>query len=240
MTTADLHTLTGAYAVHALSDLERAEFDRHLNEGDACRLEVRELQATAARLAIAVRVEPSPRLRSAVLAEITHTRQQPPRLPRWNARRRPRPLITWLVAAAAAITVVLGVQAISSDRQFPTAQQENTAESVLTAPDARTVTPPASDGNTAAATVIVSPSQRRAVILAGSLPALDPQHVYQLWMVGQGAAHSAGLMQAHGANRQGPVVADIPAASDHVAITVEPVGGSRGPTSPAVTSVSLT
>ncbi|WP_103337818.1 zf-HC2 domain-containing protein [Amycolatopsis sp. CA-126428] len=44
MTTADLHTLTGAYAVNALSDLERAQFDRHLNECDACRLEVRELQ----------------------------------------------------------------------------------------------------------------------------------------------------------------------------------------------------
>ncbi|WP_047470085.1 RskA family anti-sigma factor, partial [Streptomyces sp. M10] len=30
MTTAELHTLTGAYALHALPEEERAAFDRHL------------------------------------------------------------------------------------------------------------------------------------------------------------------------------------------------------------------
>ncbi|MFB9688688.1 anti-sigma factor [Amycolatopsis plumensis] len=188
MTTADLHTLTGAYAVNALSDLERIGFERHLGECDACRLEVGELQATAAHLGIAVRVEPSPRLRSAVLAGVTHTRQRPPHIAGRKAGRGRGQWIAWLVAAAAAVvSVVLGVQAISSDRQFPSAQQDHSVESVLTAPDAKTVTAPAGDGRTTAATVIVSRSQRRAVFLAGSLPVLDPQHVYQLWMVGDAA-----------------------------------------------------
>ncbi|WP_410596291.1 anti-sigma factor [Amycolatopsis sp. lyj-23] len=64
-------------------------------------------------------------------------------------------------------------------------------------------------------------------MLAGSLPALDPQHVYQLWMTGEGIAHSAGLVQAHASNRQGLVAVDIPSRTHHLAITVEPVGGSR-------------
>jgi anti-sigma factor RsiW len=34
--TADLHTLTGAYVLHALSESERAAFERHLADCAAC------------------------------------------------------------------------------------------------------------------------------------------------------------------------------------------------------------
>ncbi|HYN16781.1 MAG TPA: zf-HC2 domain-containing protein, partial [Actinomycetes bacterium] len=51
---ADLHTLTGAFAAHALSDTERLAFERHLEACPACAQEVRELQATTARLGSAV------------------------------------------------------------------------------------------------------------------------------------------------------------------------------------------
>ena len=36
----DLHKLTGAYAVDALDELERARFEQHLTECDDCRAEV--------------------------------------------------------------------------------------------------------------------------------------------------------------------------------------------------------
>ena len=44
----DLHTLSGAYAVDALSDEEARLFDTHLEGCQACRDEVRELQDAAA------------------------------------------------------------------------------------------------------------------------------------------------------------------------------------------------
>ena len=50
----DLHKLTGAYAVDALDDLERARFEQHLAECDDCRAEVAELRETAALLADSV------------------------------------------------------------------------------------------------------------------------------------------------------------------------------------------
>ena len=56
---ADLHTLTGAYAAHALSDGERLAFERHLAACPACAQEVRELTETAARLGTAVAARPS-------------------------------------------------------------------------------------------------------------------------------------------------------------------------------------
>ena len=47
----DIHTLSGAYALDALLDLERAEFERHLSACDACRAEVASLREAASHLA---------------------------------------------------------------------------------------------------------------------------------------------------------------------------------------------
>jgi anti-sigma factor RsiW len=78
MTSAEMHTLTGAFAVNALSEHERAQFPRHLAECESCSQEVRELRATAARLGAAVAEDPPAGLKQRVLAEIHVTRQQPP------------------------------------------------------------------------------------------------------------------------------------------------------------------
>ncbi|WP_461030738.1 RskA family anti-sigma factor, partial [Streptomyces sparsus] len=75
MNTADLHTLTGAYALHALSDEERVVFERHLAACTSCAQEVRELAETAERLGRAVAVPPPPELRQRVLRQIGTVRQ---------------------------------------------------------------------------------------------------------------------------------------------------------------------
>ncbi|NEB82028.1 zf-HC2 domain-containing protein, partial [Streptomyces sp. SID14478] len=79
MNTADLHTLTGAYAVHALSDEERVAFERHLADCAACAQETAELTATAARLGLAATLTPRAALREQVLQRITTVRQESPR-----------------------------------------------------------------------------------------------------------------------------------------------------------------
>ena len=43
MNSDDIHALSGAYAVDALDDVERAEFERHLASCAACREEVASL-----------------------------------------------------------------------------------------------------------------------------------------------------------------------------------------------------
>ncbi|MBQ0987123.1 anti-sigma factor [Streptomyces sp. F63] len=77
-----MHTLTGAYALHALPEDERARFERHLAVCPACEQEVLELSATAGRLGSAVSVEPPPEMRDQVLARIASVRQDPPGVPR--------------------------------------------------------------------------------------------------------------------------------------------------------------
>lgn len=63
----DVHTLTGVYALDALSADERAEFESHLEECPACRREVREFRAVCADLALLAEQAPPPSLRSKVL-----------------------------------------------------------------------------------------------------------------------------------------------------------------------------
>ena len=79
MNTGDLHLLTGAYVLHALSPEEHAEFERHLPGCPSCSQEIRELAETAGKLASAVAVAPPEALKLQVMARISAERQEPPR-----------------------------------------------------------------------------------------------------------------------------------------------------------------
>ncbi|MEU5264548.1 anti-sigma factor [Amycolatopsis sp. NPDC021455] len=243
--TAERHTLTGAYALDAVSEVDRAEFERHLGECAACRQEVAELRATGGLLGAAAAVEPPPGLKLVVLADVARTRQLPPKLPgshglagRWPGGRAaagphavPEPsrakalhLRAALLGAAAAAVVAVVVGVVTAPAPV---------DSVLAAPDASAIQG-VGQGH---ATLVVSRSRHQAVLLASGLPALDAGHVYQVWLIGSGGARSAGLMAPEAPQRM--LVADLPPDVDRIGITVEPSGGSPGPTTPAVTRISL-
>ncbi|WP_410640384.1 anti-sigma factor domain-containing protein [Amycolatopsis sp. lyj-346] len=229
--TAELHTLTGAYALDAVSDVDRAGFEHHLGECAACRQEVAELRATGARLAVADAVDPPPSLKLLVLADVARTRQLPPKVPVVRRLSRAK---TWQVrfalfgaAAAAVVAVAVGLQT--------TTAPPGPADSVLAAPDASAIQG-VGRGN---ATLVVSRGRNQAVLLASGLPDLDAAHAYQVWLIGPDGAHSAGLMQPESPGRMRPMLADLPAGVDRIGITVEPAGGSPGPTTPAVARIDL-
>ena len=107
----DLHTLAGAYAIDALSAEEAREFVKHLEECEACRDEVRELQSAAATLGASEAATPPPALRARVLAAADQLPQMPPKVVpidrarsrRWTARIAPprRPWCWWWGRASA-------------------------------------------------------------------------------------------------------------------------------------------
>ncbi|MDT7686790.1 MAG: hypothetical protein QOG57_7100, partial [Pseudonocardiales bacterium] len=78
MSSPDIHTLTGAYALDALDELERRQFEAHLTQCPECAREVDELRATAAKLGIAAAEQPPDALRRRVLAQVAITRQNSP------------------------------------------------------------------------------------------------------------------------------------------------------------------
>ena len=94
----EIHTLAGAFALDALTEFERASFARHLTECESCAAEVAELTETAARLAAPAWETPPARLRDAVLAEVSQTRQLgrvPAALGRGRGDARRQGLMQW-------------------------------------------------------------------------------------------------------------------------------------------------
>jgi anti-sigma-K factor RskA len=73
-----IHELTGAYVTHSLPDWEEREFLEHLATCAACATEVRELEATTARIGWALAAARPPDMKTRVLAQIARTPQLPP------------------------------------------------------------------------------------------------------------------------------------------------------------------
>ncbi|MEV3949157.1 anti-sigma factor [Streptomyces halstedii] len=242
MSTAELHTLTGAYALHALPEGEQLAFERHLGACEACAQEVRELSATAARLGLAVSATAPPALRERVLREITTVRQEPPPHGRStpaaaSPRRRAGRWPVYALAACLAVSAALGGvavrqhQAVQDARQEAQRAQRHDAQvsRVLAAPDARTATAALEGG--AQGTVVVSRSVNRAVFAAAGLPRPSGGQVYQLWFDDGGTMRSAGLVETP--DTDGTVLMDGPVdRASGMGITLEPAGGSPRPTTP--------
>ncbi len=234
----DWHVLTGSYALDALPDPERVEFERHLQHCPSCEAEVRGLRATAARLAMAQALQPPPGMEQRVLAAAYRTRQLPPlpsdRLRAARDHRRaqvarrfaPRRIAAFAAAASVAAAVALGITQVSTQHRLESTQASDAAISrVVTAPDARIETARTSAGGSV--TVVASAALREAVVTGTGTPPAG--RVYQVWVMSASGARSAGLMA-------GPstVLASAVVPGDRIGITVEPAGGTSKPTTTPV------
>ncbi|MFI1722503.1 anti-sigma factor domain-containing protein [Streptomyces sp. NPDC020489] len=248
MTTTDLHRLTGAYALHALSDDEAEAFERHLAGCEACAQETLELRATAARLAMAVTVRPAPELRAQVLGRITSVRQQTPTAPArvlpLRARVRRRAMSRWALAACLAAAAALGGTTVwqqqqAQDARDQTRQATQAADelaAVLAAPDARTRAAKLPGGATG--TVTVSGGRDKAVFAVSGMAPAPSGKVYQLWFDDHGTMRSAGLMDP-GRTQQAVLMEGAVDGASGMGVTVEPSGGSKEPTSTPIVLMSF-
>ncbi|MFH8883113.1 anti-sigma factor domain-containing protein [Streptomyces californicus] len=242
MNTAELHTLTGAYALHALPDTELRDFERHLADCEACTQEVRELSATAARLGLAVAETPPREMRDRVLREITTVRQEAPahgRPERTGGSGRTGRWYAYALAACVAAAAAFGGVAVWQNQVARDASQEadraqrqsEELAQVISAPDARTSSGELTGG--AHGTVVVSQSRNRAVFLASGMERPPSGKVYQLWFNDAGTMRSAGLMDPKASDDAVLLDGPVDRASG-MGITVEPAGGSAEPTSSPV------
>ena len=85
--TDDIHALSGAYAVDAVDEQERADFEQHLAVCAECRAEVASFRATTEQLAVLIGATPPDRLREQILHDISQVRPIPPEVSRETAQR---------------------------------------------------------------------------------------------------------------------------------------------------------
>ena len=244
MTRPDIHALAGAYAIDAVDDLERAAFDRHLAECEACASEVGEYRETATRLAEGTWSVPPPRMRQAVLARAAATPQVSAAGPR---RAAPSPVTRWRrIALAAAAVGVLGLGAAATsyaaleqrldEQQIALAAAQERRE-VMTAPDAALRAGDLSGGGRV--TVVVSEDKNSGVVFVVGAPPPGPDRVYQLWLVPEGSVtpESAGLLPVG----QAQTTQLIEGVRGQVmfAVSLEPAGGSLQPSTTPLVGISL-
>jgi anti-sigma-K factor RskA len=259
----DASNASGAYALGALSDAERAHFEDELAQSEELRAEVAGLVDTAAVLALAVKpVDPPPVLKSNIMALLDSIPQLPAESERESvavgrsdvasdagqsdiapvvslsdhvptgrsersARRRIRPL-TALVAAAAAVALFAGgalagglLGTLGGERQSDQFAALNAASDAT-----REVTPLAGGGT---AVLISSQELDKAAVVLNGAPELSDGEVYQLWLLHDQKATSAGILDPDGPQEYAVMEGALDPGYA-MAMTIEPEGGSDQPT----------
>lgn len=234
MTAHEIHALSGAYAVNALDDLERARFEEHLAACAECRAEVGSLQEATTLLAGLSEVAPSAGLRDKVLAEIRTVRPLPPLVARITPLRRRR--WTNLVAAAAILGVLGGGTVVWHDVRSSSEQGPSVADKVIQASDVQLVNASLSKG--VSASLFRSKQQGKAVIVTRNMPTAPSGKVYELWLRDRtGTLRPAGLMDKSGDAKV--VLTGDAVNATGAGITVEPEGGSDAPTTAPIVVFDL-
>ncbi len=247
-----LHLLAGAYALGALDETERKEFEAYLATSEEERAEVASFGDTAVVLGLATEpVSPPPSLRASLLAQVASTPQLAPLEPETEgaavfpmpdgraarARRRwyARPA-TIMLAAAAAIAIFVGGTVIASvNASIRQSQQAMSITRISAASDSQHVSAAVAGGGTA--TLIWSDDLGRSAVVVSKLPVLPSGKTYELWYIAGSRVTPAGTFRPAADGSMAQMLTGRMSEGDTVGITVEPAGGSTSPTTKPVVAI---
>ena len=247
----DPHVLSGAYAVNAVNAEEAAEVEAAMAASEELRGEVAELTDTAVLLGLSVKpVDPPPALRARLLEEIGVTPQLSPVAPRPAAEPGPLPrsgdgvtrvarrrtVRPALLLALAAVAVLLFGGGLLVDRFVlaPGVSGATEFARLTAAADVRRSEAPVAGGGSA--TVYSSKRlDESAVVLNGVAEPRDRS--LQIWrVVGGTTMVDSGLYTPVGSAPYRLVKGAL-APGEGFAVTVEPPGGSKQPTTKPIVIV---
>lgn len=238
-----------AYALGALDADEIRALETHLKGCQDCQAELTDYQSVTTGLLEAVPPQtPPPDLRRKLAAQLPSGRARTPNL-FTNIFAR---LSLGQVAIAFVVMILLGLNIFSSVQIRDLQRQQSvlaerlsndqTALAMLSYPStqALTVHP---DVQNLAGSMLVDREKRIAVLVLWNLPPLDAGQTYQAWLIdADGNRVSGGLFAPVEDARYTTTTirAPVPIGEfDGFGVTVEPEGGSEGPTGPRVLAVDL-
>jgi hypothetical protein len=234
----ELRELLGAYALDALDPEERAEVDALLLTDASARAELHELQHAAAWLGHAS-LRPPESAWDAIAAEVSREsaedrvaaplREASTPAP-VHSPAAPRRLSRWLVAAAAVVVLGIGAAGV-----FTLVDRSSGSDSVSTQyadaqrnPSAREVSLTSADGEYTAKAVVLPDGV--GYLADASMPELPSGRDWQLWSITPDGPVSVGVLHGDAAVHRFKAAKD----TNGLAVTDEPSGGSRQPTTQPV------
>lgn len=226
-----------AYALNALSPDDAHAFEIARAQHPEWERDAMMDAATAVLLGESIaEVNPPRRIRSALLAQIAVTPQEPadvepdshpvletsPAAP-VPARRRFGSRGWFALAASLALLVGVGWGAVFVSDQLNTPASVVALNEIQDAPDVQSATATLPDGGVA--TAYWSDSIGKSVLVSDGLPTLASDQSFELWFVRDGAAISAGVFSADAGSATALLAGEFE-PGDTIAVTVEQAGGS--------------
>ena len=219
-THSELREQAAAFALGALGDEDRAEFEAHLLVCDECDDDVRSFTRVTDALAFTVPpVDPDVAIRQRALAAV-----------RGGSPTRASVLAPWLLAAAS-LLMAIGAGA------YAVALRQSAAEGrsfviVLTAEDLIRVDLAGQPMAPRAAARAFWSQSRGLIFTASRLPPLPAGRTYELWIISEEMPISAGLLRPTLDGAVQATFTTVPgvARAAAFAVTLEPDGGVPAPT----------
>jgi len=229
--------LLPAYVLDVLTDGELGQVVEHLAVCEVCQEEYARLQAVAEDLPLALAQTAPPARVKTNLMHAIHAHQptamtpaQPAFWPRLVNSLRQR-----LPAIGLALIAVLAVVNVLLWRQLSLANQQ-AATRMRVVDIANTQYSPGATG-----TLIMDANGKYGTLVVDNLASLNAGYQYQVWLTRAGVRVSGGLFSV---NPEGYASLEIKASSsldqyDSIGVTIEPFGGSAGPTGDKVLGASI-
>jgi anti-sigma-K factor RskA len=236
-----------AYALGCLDVEEAFQVETHLTVCAACRAELEAYKATAAQLGLAApQVQPPLRLKASILRKVAEPQTARAAAPRQKIGapdfwvRLYRSLAAsvkntgpiWVGVSALLLIALIAsnlvlykqVQSLRQNSEFHLVALKGTSN----APNASGI-------------MVISQEGLAGTVIVDGLPPLKMAHQYQLWLMKDGKRTSGGLFYV-GQNGYGILAVQSPGSLlnySSFGITVEPAGGSPGPTGQKVLGGNL-
>jgi anti-sigma-K factor RskA len=226
----DLHVLEliPAYALECLDEAETQVVEAHLVDCAQCRAELSIYQELAGQMAYAVpQVDPPARVKTALLARLPAAAIPQTRKSWWLSLQESFARLSpaWAVASLA----LIGFLVISNLFLWNQVQDLRTRQDVPMAVVALNGTEYAPESS---GTIVISRDGLYGTLVVDHLPILDGSQQYQLWLIQDGQRTSGGVFSVsdHGYGSM-EIESPHPLGSySEFGITIEPTGGSPGPT----------
>ena len=229
--------LKDSYVLGALPEEERLEFEQYLVAHPELQAEVDDLGAVAGLLAFSPReLEPSPELRRKIMDTVQAEAVHPAEVVHPHTSRR-----SWLaglweavgvrdLALAVAAMLVIGLFSWTMLLQGEVRDLQGRVQSLQSQPQGPQMIALGGAGTKQGARAeVVTLEGDRAVLVAENMPPVPESKTYQIWVIKGDTPKPSGLFEPRGDSVAAVVEKPVEGA-DAVAVTIEPKGGSKKPT----------
>ena len=227
--------LKDAFVLGALPEEERREFEEYLAAHPERQAEIDELGAVAGLLALSPHEqEPPPQLRRSIMDVVEAEAQRPRAEPRSGLARIREFLDVRNLALGAAALLMIGLFSWNVLLQGQIQDLQDQAQS----PQAPQVVVLDGSGAARQAKVEVMVHDDQAVLMADDMPPVPEDRTCQIWVIENEVPKPSGIFEPD----DGPIAVVVENSVDRgdtIAVTLEPEGGSRKPTTEPMLAARL-